>query len=219
MSSLAELAPAESDLLRKAGAGPPSHFDRQSVLGRPASNAFAPPYIMSGWAAHVRELGDGRRQLIHILLPGDPMLPPTFAGERQAIACITVVQAVDGEAIRNAARDPIGFPGIAAAVAMAAAQERAFLMEHVVRLGRQTAYERVASLFVELYRRCATVGLATGEEIPFPLTQECLGDLLGLSMVHVNRTLQLFRREGLIELRHGRLKLPDLSGLTAVADG
>jgi len=195
-----------------------SLFDRQSVLGRPTSDAFAPPYIVSGWAAHVRELGDGRRQLIHILLPGDPMLPLVFAGAKQVIACITMVQAVDGEAIRGASRDPLRYPGIATAVAKAAVEERAILMEQVVRLGRQTAYERVASLFVELYRRCEAVGLAIGGDIPLPLTQEMIGDLLGLSVVHINRTLQVLRGEGLIELRYGRLKLPGLRDLAAIAD-
>lgn len=72
----------------------------------------------------------------------------------------------------------------------------------IVRLGCLDAYEKTANLLLEIAER---LGAGEGESIEFPLTQELLADLLGLSQVHVNRTLQQLRRDKLIELQSGRL--------------
>jgi CRP-like cAMP-binding protein len=84
-----------------------------------------------------------------------------------------------------------------------------------MRLGRQTALERTAHLFLELRQRLAAVGLADGARFPLPLTQEVLADTLGLSIVHMNRTLQQLRREGLVEVKSGWARLLDPAALAA----
>jgi CRP-like cAMP-binding protein len=61
-------------------------------------------------------------------------------------------------------------------------------------------------------------GLADGERLPMPLTQEILSDALGLSIVHLNRTLQQMKRERLIEMRRGWVDLLDVSRLIFVGD-
>ena len=62
--------------------------------------------------------------------------------------------------------------------------------EWMLGLGRREAYGRMAHLLCELYVRLKAVGLANGHGYEMPLTQAELGDALGLSTVHVNRTLQ-----------------------------
>jgi CRP-like cAMP-binding protein len=96
--------------------------------------------------------------------------------------------------------------------------EEALMLDHIVRLGRQTAYERVAHLLVELNDRLQTVGLSDGRVFEVPLTQEVMADTLGLSVVHINRTLQQLRRERMIVFEAGRIDLlfPDL--MAAAAD-
>lgn len=219
LGSMMTLTSGETDFLHRVGAGPVSVWAARSMLELPTDEQAAPRYLISGWAARVRELQDGRRQLVHLILPGDVLTPQLQIHDRfELVQCLTMVQAVDGTAIRLAARDPARFPGIAAAAEIAAAHDRALLMEQIARLGRQTAYERVANLFFELFYRCKAVGLTHGDSFPFPLTQESLGDLLGLSVVHVNRTLQLMRREGLIQLRQGRLTLLNPAALASAAE-
>jgi CRP-like cAMP-binding protein len=44
------------------------------------------------------------------------------------------------------------------------------------------------------------VGLTDGMSFPLPLTQELIGDALGLTTIHVNRTLRLLRENHLIEI-------------------
>ncbi|HEY7800424.1 MAG TPA: Crp/Fnr family transcriptional regulator [Hyphomonadaceae bacterium] len=219
LGSLLMLTPGETEFLHRVGAGPMSLWAPRSLIEQPAGNHASPRYIISGWAAQVRELNDGRRQLVQLVLPGDPLAPQLQIDNRgRTVQCLTMVQTVDGAAIRLAARDPVKFPGIAAAVELAAAYDRALLQEQVTRLGRQTAFERMANLFLELHHRCLPVGLVQGDSFSCPLTQESLGDVLGLSVVHVNRTLQLMRRQNLITLRQGRLTLHDMPALRTAAE-
>jgi CRP-like cAMP-binding protein len=90
-------------------------------------------------------------------------------------------------------------------------------VDQVVRLGRRSALERLAHLIMEVHERLQRTGLADRATLPWPLTQEAMADVLGLSIVHVNRTLQQLRREGLITLRAGRAVIPDVERLAALA--
>jgi len=67
-------------------------------------------------------------------------------------------------------------------------------------------------------RRLSRSGLIFILEFQFPLTQRELADLLGLSAVHVNRTLQILRGQNLVELNHRRLKVCNRVGLYEVAE-
>jgi hypothetical protein len=80
-------------------------------------------------------------------------------------------------------------------------------------IGRRSAFARIAHLFCELYLRFKAVGLTNGAEFSLPITQAEIGDALGLSTVHVNRTLQELRGENLIVLRGGSLTVPDWEAL------
>src|SRR5262249_23301560 len=79
--------------------------------------------------------------------------------------------------------------------------------ERMVSLGQRSALSRMAHLFCELFARLQIVGLTSGEGYDFPLTQAELGEYLGLTSVHVNRTLQELRRRNLIHLENRRLTI------------
>src|SRR5215207_10482780 len=74
-------------------------------------------------------------------------------------------------------------------------------------------FQRVTHLFCELFTRFRSVGLAANGSLGLPLTQEELGDALGLSTVHVNRVLQALRADGLIALQSGKLTINDWESL------
>lgn len=76
----------------------------------------------------------------------------------------------------------------------------------------------MAHLFCELLLRLEVVGKTDGSSYDFPLTQDQLASCLGLTPVHVNRTLQALRRQGLIELENKRLTILDLPALQKVAE-
>ena len=218
LSAFVGLTEEEISFLRLAGSRPPSHWRPNTLIEDPASDPAALLYVISGWAARVREVKGGRRQIVQLILPSDVLSPHIHVCHRsQSVLSLTRVQTVSGGPIRIAARDRGRFPGISAATDMAAAHDRALLMDQVVRLGQQTALERLANLFLELHYRCSTVGLVNNASFAFPLTQQHLGDLVGLSVVHVNRMLQILRQKGLICLKQGRLTLLNLPGLSDIA--
>jgi len=80
-----------------------------------------------------------------------------------------------------------------------------------------SAYERLADLLVEIVGRLVTAGLSDGRKFPLPITQEALAETLGLSIVHLNRTLQQLRREKIIELKAGQAVLLKPEALAATA--
>jgi CRP-like cAMP-binding protein len=88
----------------------------------------------------------------------------------------------------------------------------------LMRNSQMLAHAQVAHLFCELMTRARAAGLADGDSLDLPITQEELGDALGMTGVHVNRTLMILRTGGLIEFRGGRLAVLDWDRLAETAE-
>jgi CRP-like cAMP-binding protein len=217
LRALSTLSEPELELLRNLGERRERHVAGEELVaeGKPSAR---PRFILSGWACRQRVLPDGRRQIFSLLLPGDGAgLGGKVAAEISAITALTALETIDAEPVLAAAQAGKA-PGLARAIAAIEPIEQTQLFDHMVRLGRQTAYERVAHFLLELQRRLEVVGLGDSQRFPLPLTQEILADALGLSIVHVNRTLQQLRRERLIELRSGVAILLQRELLADIAD-
>lgn len=175
--------------------------------------------IQEGWALRARRLPDGRRQVINFLLPGDAfgLGALVLSQPDHAVSAITpvTVSPISPEALMGVMRDQ---PRLGAAILWSAAQEEAVLREHIVSIGRRTAYERVAHLLLELMHRLELVGLTDGPTYSMPLSQPVLADALGLSAVHINRTLRRLHQEGLITIQSRRIGILDYEGLRRAAD-
>jgi CRP-like cAMP-binding protein len=104
------------------------------------------------------------------------------------------------------------YPGIARAFMWLGLIENATLSKWTLSLGRRSAIERLAHLLCELSVR---LGAESDEEssFAFPLTQEQIGDALGLTAVHVNRTMHQLRADGLIEIANRYLTIPNIAKL------
>ena len=87
----------------------------------------------------------------------------------------------------------------------------------VTMMGQRSAYRQMAHFLCELYFRFERVGLARDGGYELQLTQEQIGQALGLSAVHVNRSLQALRRDGLIKSNRSQVFIPDLDALVQVA--
>jgi CRP-like cAMP-binding protein len=218
LTALASLSESDRELLAELGRHRETHRpgDELLVEGDPARR---PRFILSGWASNQRILSDGRRQVFNFAVPGDGlgvyprMAPPAL----YTTIALTAMETVDAAPFLDAIRKGES-AGLATAFSAGARLEDKMLLDQVVRLGRQTAFERVAHFLLEVHERLAAVGLSENRRFPLPLTQEILADALGLSVVHVNRTLQLLRRDGLIEWRSGMATLLDRELLMNVAE-
>jgi CRP-like cAMP-binding protein len=88
----------------------------------------------------------------------------------------------------------------------------------IVSIGRRSANARLAHLFCELYLRCKMVGLTKYMTYLLPATQTDLSDVLGLSLVHTNRTCAALRSEGLATFARRTVTIQDWDKLQRVAE-
>ncbi|TNC05710.1 Crp/Fnr family transcriptional regulator [Methylobacterium terricola] len=231
LSGYAPLSPDDEALLRRITARPVP-VPARTELVRDGEATPRPQVLLEGWACRQRLLADGRRQIVVVLLPGDLIglsqrrRPLPFG----SVATLTTAQVCEvgplrdcvswGDGPPGTSLSGTGLPGsgLAAALWQARETEELWLVNQVVRLGRQTAYERVAHFLLELRERLAAVDRVQDERFSFPITQEVLADALGLSVVHMNRTMQQLRRDGLIEQRATAITLRDVPALASIAD-
>jgi CRP-like cAMP-binding protein len=170
--------------------------------------------VLQGWACRSRIFRDGRRQILGFLLPGDLI----GVCAQPAPVAATMVTALTEVTTCPVPSFGAAGPALRTAYLISRALEETYLFRQIARLGRLSAYERLVDWIVEIQERLSVVGLASPTAFSMPLTQEMLADTLGLTSVHVNRTLQLMRREGLVDIRSGRLTLTDPQRLGQLAD-
>lgn len=207
LSIFMKLNKEERDWLVSAGKDPFPVSPGEEIIH--ASTTDRSVYLLrSGWACRFKLLPDGRRQILNIVLPGD------FIGLRAGLFGMTdhsVFTLTDCQVATVPAQSVAELfgtlPRLAMAITWSTAREEAMLAEHLVSLGRRNAYERTAHLLMELWKRLQVIDQADGKSFDFPITQELLGDLLGLSVVHVNRTLRALRKDGLIDYEAGSVRI------------
>nr|WP_238179885.1 Crp/Fnr family transcriptional regulator [Methylobacterium oxalidis] len=211
------LTDAERALLEQISASPrlvPPHTD----LVREGDKPEGVFLVMGGFACRHKLRASGARQIMAYLLPGDlcdhdVALLNQMDHTLTTLSACTVVRLAP-ETVAQLMQQP----RIARALRMSTLVDEATLREWLVNVGRRSAEERIAHLLCELLLRLRAVGAATENSYELPLTQVDLADTTGLTNVHVNRTLQNLRRQGLIELRGQRLTILNLPRLRALAE-
>lgn len=173
--------------------------------------------FVEGWACRYKILPDGKRQIVAYLIPGDLCDVQIFL-LKQMDHSIGLLSDALVAAIPQAKIIDIfdRFPRLGRALWWSSLTDEAVLREWLVNIGQRDAFGRLAHLLAELWLRLEMIGGTSAGAIELPLTQTDLADTLGLTPVHVNRTLQRLRAAGLIELSQGWLRVPDIRALMAV---
>jgi CRP-like cAMP-binding protein len=174
--------------------------------------------LLEGFACRYKVLEDGRRQIVAYFVPGDLCDLRVFILKRMdhSIGAI-VTSKVATISPENILKLTEHYPTLTLALWWSTLVEEAVAREWIVNVGQRNALERMAHLFCELLYRFRAVGLNQGNSCTLPLTQVELAETLGLSSVHVNRTLQALRRQKLITLEGGKLTIQDLDALKEVS--
>jgi CRP-like cAMP-binding protein len=174
--------------------------------------------MVEGLAYRYKILPEGRRAILAFLLPGDFCdFNAVFIGRTDhAVATITA-STVAKISFATIAELTMNHPRIARALWWAALSDAAITREWLASMGQRSAGPQLAHLICELYVRLRTIGRVAGDSFSFPLTQEELGDTLGITSVHVNRILNQLRDDGLISLRGRILKILDLQRLERIS--
>lgn len=181
--------------------------------------------VVVGVASLTQTLEDGRTQIVGMLLPSDFLGRP---GRERASYTVTAMTDVTLCCFRRRPFETllIQTPHLARRLLEITLDELDAAREWMLLLGRKTAREKIASLFVMLARRCYDVKLehANGPlpkagnadakvsaEIDLPLTREAMADYLGLTLETVSRQITALRRDRLIEMTGIRdVHIPDV---------
>lgn len=170
--------------------------------------------IIDGFACRYKFTSEGNRSIMAYLVPGDFCdLHVAILGEMDhSIATLSDCEVVDiPRATVTAMTNRLP---LARALWWATLVDEAVLREWLVNVGTRDAEKAIAHLFCEMLFRLRAVGLvAQGHSFDLPITQEELGNTIGLSTVHVNRTLGNLRNAGLITFEHKRLTVLDVDRL------
>jgi CRP-like cAMP-binding protein len=172
-----------------------------------------------GWLARYKILHNGDRQILDFILPGEifGLQACVFKSSLYSVAAITraLVTTIPFDMSDEVLRQS---PQLSKALLWSAICEAARLAEHVVDTGRRSAYERLSHLVLELFLRSKSAGLTKGMSYYAPLTQELIGDALGLSTIHVNRTLRCLREDKLIAIHGKQITILDFEALSLLCD-
>jgi CRP-like cAMP-binding protein len=218
LTSFVELSPDEIGVLENLQSTTRLVSRNREIVteGRNYDTLFA---LLDGIALRTRILRDGRRQVLNIALPGDLI---GFPG------CFFESALYSIPALTDCIISPIPFailvglfdrrPRLAATIFWSFACEAAMYAEHLIDVGRRSALERVAHFLLELLTRLQVIGLADERSFRMPVTQELIGDALGLSVPHVNRTLRRLRQDELVKIEGHVVILQDVEALAALAD-
>lgn len=174
--------------------------------------------VESGWVFRSRGLASGRRQIVDYALPGDILCADSvlFKASSFDLTARTAVSAIRIEAPQGAELFE-RHPGLAAAIAWTMGQEDLILAERVVSLGRRDSLEKLSHALCELEARLSAIGLMRGKTIELPLNQEDFADILGISVIHVNRTFRRLSEEKTAEYRKGAIDLIDRGRLAEIS--
>ena len=173
----------------------------------------------NGWLARYKILHNGSRQIMDFILPGQFFGLQACLFRRALYSVVTITETtlstipfdmVDNVFERNL--------GLAKALFQSATYEAAILGEHLIDAARRSAYERVSHLLLELFVRLNGVHLTDGMTFSVPLTQELIADALGLTTVHVNRTLRALREDKLIAMDARSVTILDFDALSLLSD-
>lgn len=176
-------------------------------------------FILDGWVHRYGIIGDGDRQSILIYVPGDapdlqhlflPLLDHTLATMTASTLVFIPHRALYGLVEQR--------PRVMAALWRDTLIDTAIYRERLMCLGRRSSIGRTAHFFCEMYLRQELAGLAGDLRCSIPITQAEIADVLGITPVHLNRSLRALRSRRVIELNGGYLKILDRAALIKAAE-
>ena len=175
--------------------------------------------VESGFAIRYKLLHSGKRQIVNVIVPGDIIGFPACFYEYAVFS----VAALGDMSLHHVPLDSfanicLSRPNIATALVWFAAREAAIYAEHIIDTGRREPLERLAHFLLEMLTRLQAVGCASERSFEMPLSQEGIGDVVGLSGPHVNRMLGELKNQGLIAVNGHEIVIVDRAALQILGE-
>ena len=213
-------APVGLDFLRTLRhAGNLSVAQRGECLCEEGDGSSNVILLETGYVVAVKRTASGHQQNVAIYVPGDIIDHESFTLGVTRCAAVALTSVSFHRVQHARLRDTIeSSADHATAFCSYVAYHGALAHEWLLSLGRRSAYVRTAHMLCEILHRTSAPSANEPITCPMPFTQTELADTLGLSVVHVNRTLMRLRQEGLIRLRRGQIDVLDWARFQAAAE-
>lgn len=178
--------------------------------------------VQQGWTHSARRLVTGGRQIVSFHYAGDLVGTSSIAW---SLATNTVT-AVSDVIVSELSKAQLGRifkaqPRLAGALYAISAAEYVAIGDRLTSIGRMGAEERLSLLLLDIIARLRVTAGGVVDSFDLPLTQQDIGDAVGLTKVHVSRTLGDMERRGLIERTGRRVRLKaerDMIAMTGFVD-
>ena len=175
--------------------------------------------LLDGLMCRYKDLRNGQRQIMELHVPGDFLDLHSFLLKRLDHYVMALVPSrIAIVPHTSLATITERYPHLARLLWLTTLIDAAIHREWLLSLGRRTALARIAHFFCEMHARLTVVELADPTGFPLRITQTDLAECLGLTSVHVNRTLRELREAGLARFRDGRVEILDHAGLKRTAE-
>lgn len=175
--------------------------------------------IAEGFCVRSKTISDGRRQILSIHIPGEiPDLMSLFLHVMDHdLSTLTpcTLGFIKHETLQKLHRRR---PNVAEMFWRDTLIDSAMFREWIVNVGQRPAPARLAHVMVELRERLKVIGRADGNRFDMPLTQEQIGEALGITAVHANRVIKQLRQDGIVDLHRGRVTVLDEGKFQELAD-
>ena len=196
-----------------------ARYKRHRLIRAEDASATSFYLLVDGWVAAALVMRDGRRQILKVHLPGDAVGTASMCVTRtvEELTCVTDVTLIEVP-LERFWKLFEEHPRMGARFMLSVQLEQVALMDRLVLLGRGSAAARVAASLLDLIDRLAPLGLVHNDSFLLELTQDQIGDLLGLTGIHVNRTLRTLSDRGMIERSGRNLRVVDRRALEYLAE-
>lgn len=175
--------------------------------------------LIEGLAARYKVLENGARQITALHVPGDFVDLHAFLLRTldHGIVALTPCRALfaDHKRLRHITERE---PHLTRLLWLGTLVDGAIHREWIVAMGRRSRTSHLAHLFCELFIRLQTVKLTNGMSFAFPLTQAELADVMGLSVVHMNRVVAALRQTGAVKWTDHKVNIVDWDQLQQIAE-
>lgn len=172
--------------------------------------------VASGWLHGSVKLQDGGRQILRFYFVGDISTTFSIAWGQSA----ATLQAVSDTQLYEIPKDAFGLlfrnhPRLGALLFAVGASEQVAMADRLTSIGRTDGFTRIATLLLDIRSRLRVVDGLDGATFSLPLTQQDLGDAVGLTKTHVNRSLKALEETGLVERQGRDIRINDVERLAA----
>lgn len=200
----------------------PRQLDKGAFLqeeGEQATNVYL---LLKGWTASSVMMADGHRQILKVHMAGDLIGLPGLAVATTPDTVVALTDVVFGQIdLRAFGKLFNDFPRVAALLFLISQEERLMLMDRLALVGQRDAAGRIAGMLLQLHARMLRQDPSIGNTLRLPLTQADLADMVGVSVVHINRTLMDLREKRIVSwirrqaVIHNEAALREIAGLPA----